>query len=475
MASVAVSRATEMLSLIGNTPVVELRGFSTGPCRLFVKLETQNPGGSIKDRIALSMIDAAEEEGILAPGDTIVEATSGNTGLGLAMVAAIKGYRLIIVIPDKMSAEKVCHLRAAGADVRITQTDVPPDHPQYYENLAASIAEQIGAYHINQFHNEANVQAHERSTGPEIWQQLGHDVDAVVCGIGSGGTLSGLSRFFSRVKPDLELVLADPEGSALATLVETGQLGPSRCYAVEGIGQPYLPPIADLSRVRKAFTISDVESFQTSRDLLRNAGIFAGASSGTLVAAALRYCREQVRPKRVVTFICDSGNKYLSTFFNNRWLCNQGFAPKPRTGTLEDVLIRKYGEGDVMTVCPDDSLRTAVQRMRTAHISRLPVMENGRLVGILDDSDLMDALCNEANVCRPVWTVMRAAFETVSAQAPVSDVFPILDRGPVALVTYDGRFQGLITRMDLLNYLYRTCDTEHGELLAKRPRWVTGA
>jgi cystathionine beta-synthase len=337
MTSVSITESTDILSLIGNTPLVELRAFDTGPCRLFVKLETQNPGGSIKDRIALSMVEAAEGKGILSPGDTIVEATSGNTGLGLALVAAVKHYRLIVVVPDKMSAEKIAHLRAFGADVRITLTDVAEDDPAYYENLAASIAYQVGGYHINQYANEANVTAHERTTGPEIWEQLGHDVDAVVCGVGSGGTMTGLARYFARVKPDLEFVLADPEGSALATLVETGSLGPPRHYGVEGIGRSNVPPIADLSRVHKAFTVTDADSFQMSRDLLKYEGIFGGSSSGTMVAAALRHCREQVVHKRVVTFICDSGNKYLSKFFNEHWLCDHGFAPLVRTAVASAV------------------------------------------------------------------------------------------------------------------------------------------
>lgn len=318
--------AAGLLSLIGHTPVVELCGFDTGRCRLFVKLETQNPGGSIKDRIALSMIEAAEHNGILTPGDTIVEATSGNTGLGLALVAAVKGYRLILAIPDKMSREKVSHLRAFGVDVRLTRSDLAPEHPDYYEQVAARIARDTGHYFINQFDNEANALAHETTTGPEIWQQLRHDLDAIVCGVGSGGTLTGLSRYFARVNPDLEFVLADPEGSSLAAYVKTGKLGAANAYAVEGIGCSHVPALTDLSRVIKAFTISDAESFRMSRTLLQKAGIFAGASSGTLVAAALRYCRDQATPKRVLTFICDSGNKYLSKFLDDCWLADNGYS-----------------------------------------------------------------------------------------------------------------------------------------------------
>jgi cystathionine beta-synthase len=325
-----------VLSLIGQTPIIELRGFDTGICRLFIKLETQNPGGSIKDRVALGMIEAAERQGILSAGDTIVEATSGNTGLGLALVAAVKRYELILVIPDKMSMEKISHLRAFGADVRLTRSDVPVGHPEHYEQLAARIARETDTYYINQFDNEANALAHERTTAPEIWEQMGHNVDAVVCGIGSGGTLTGLSHYFAREQPNLQIVLADPEGSAIASYVETGKLGVSRGYAVEGIGCSQVPVLADLSRVRRAYTISDAESFRTSRELLLKSGIFAGSSSGTLVAAALKYCCEQATPKRVLTFVCDSGNKYLSKFFNDYWLADRGFGQilKNRDSTL---------------------------------------------------------------------------------------------------------------------------------------------
>jgi cystathionine beta-synthase len=312
------SESADLLALVGRTPIVELQGFDTGLCRLFLKLESQNPTGSIKDRIALSMVHAATAEGVLAPGDTIIEATSGNTGLALGLVAAIEGYHLIIVIPDKMSSEKIAHLRALGAEVHVTRSDVEHGHPEYYEQQAAAMAEEIGAFHIDQFSNPANALAHASETGPEIWEQLDHRVDAVVCGVGSGGTITGLSRFFASACPEVELILADPEGSGLAAFVETGTLGPCFPYAVEGIGSDHVPPVADLSHVRRAYAIPDEESFATVKGLLRHTGIFAGISSGTLIAAALRYCRDQSTPKRVVTFVCDSGSKYMSKVFEGQ-------------------------------------------------------------------------------------------------------------------------------------------------------------
>ncbi len=445
-----------VLDLIGNTPLVELAGLDTGPCRLFVKLENQNPGGSIKDRIAISMIAAAERSGALPPGGTIVEATAGNTGLGLALVAAAKGYRLILVIPDKMSAEKIAHLRAFGCDIRLTRSDVGSDHAAHYMKMAARIAAEGGFYHVNQFSNPANPLAHEKTTGPEIWEQTGHEVDAVVCGLGSGGTITGLSRFFARVSPGTELVLADPEGSALAGIIREGMPGPESSYAVEGIGQNCVPQIADLSRVRKAYSISDSESFETARSLLRNFGILGGSSSGCLVAAAIRFCKEQTAPKRVVTFICDTGNKYFSKMYSDYWMIDQGYIKRPQTGDLRDLLTRRYEEGSLITVSPEDSLLAAFQRMRLADVSQVPVIDEGQCVGILDESDVLFAVHgHESRFRRPVRTAMTSRLETIPASATLEDVVRILDRGMVALVIEDEKFLGLITRSDLLAHLRR--------------------
>ncbi len=445
------------LSLIGNTPLVQLTEFDTGICELFLKLESQNPGGSIKDRMAVSMIEAAEQSGALAPGDTIVEATAGNTGIGLALVAAIKGYRLILAIPDKMSPEKISHARALGADIRLTRSDVGPGHPAYYQDLARQIAKETPrCYHIDQFGNSANPLAHEITTGPEIWHQMDHRVDAVVCGVGSGGTLTGLSRFFARVQPEAEIVLADPAGSSLAEYVRTGKIVPSGTYAVEGIGGSCVPAIADLSRVRKAYSISDSESFLTARDLLKRTGIFGGPSSGTLLAAALRYCREQAETKRVVSLVCDSGSKYLSKMYNDYWLLDQGYLDRPASGTLRELITRRYEEGGVITVAPDDTLLTASQRMRMADISQVPVIEQGRCVGVLDESDLLVAVHGDPNRFHsPVRDAMTSRLETISAEARIDSVYGILDRGLVALVTDGDSFVGLITRSDLLSYLRR--------------------
>src|SRR6266403_3902938 len=450
-------RNPAILGLIGNTPLIEISRFDTGRSQLFVKLENQNPTGSIKDRMALAMVEAAERDGHLQAGGTIVEATAGNTGLGLALVAAAKGYQLILVIPDKMSQEKILHLRALGARAVITRSDVTKGHPEYYQDLAERIAaETPGAFYVNQFKNPANPLAHETSTGPEIWEQMHHDVDAVVVGVGSSGTLTGLSRFFARVQPDCEIVLADPEGSVLTGYIREKHIGMAGSWLVEGIGEDFVPEIADLSRVRKAYSIPDKESFAAAREFLRKEGIFGGSSSGTLFAAALHYCREQTSGKRVVTFACDSGGKYLSKMYNDIWMAEYGFLARKQYGDLRDLISRRYQDGSVVTVGPSDTLLTAFNRMRIADVSQVPVLENGELVGILDESDVLVRVQDGGgSFGEPVRTAMTDRLETLQPSDSLDAVRRILDSGKVTMVMNGTEFVGLITRVDLLNYLRR--------------------
>ncbi len=448
--------SSDVLSLIGNTPLVRISRIDTGLCELFVKLENQNPGGSIKDRIGLSMIDAAERSGLIRPGATLVEATAGNTGLGLALVAARKGYKLVLVIPDKMSQEKVHHLRALGAEVRMTRSDVGKGHPEYYQDYAERIAGELGAYFINQFGNPANPLAHEQTTAPEIWKQMDHRLDAVVCGVGSGGTMTGFSRFFAHTAPNVELVLADPKGSILADYVRTGEIGQAGSWLVEGVGEDFVPAICDLSRVHKAYTVSDEESFNAARMLLKEEGIFAGSSSGTLLTAALLYCREQTTAKRVVSLICDSGGKYLSKMFNDYWLRDQGYLPGTAYGDLRDLISRRAETGAVVSVAPSDSLLVAYSRMRLYDVSQLPVLENAQIVGLIDESDLLLATHGEAAVFRnPVREFMSTKLVSVDARASLESLMPLFDQGLVAIVREHEKFSGLITRMDVLNHLRR--------------------
>ncbi|TMH28656.1 MAG: pyridoxal-phosphate dependent enzyme [Betaproteobacteria bacterium] len=450
-----------ILDLIGDTPVVQARRLDTGRCELFLKLENQNPGGSIKDRIALSMIEAAEREKKIQPGSLLVEATAGNTGLGLALVAAQKGYRLLIVVPDKMSQEKIFHLKALGAEVQLTRSDVTKGHPEYYQDKAARLARDTpGAFYINQFGNEANPWAHEHTTGPEIWEQLEHRVDAVVCGVGTGGTLTGLARFFAKVSPQTEIVLADPAGSILAPLVNSGkppaQVG---SWLVEGIGEDFVPPVCDLSRVRKAYSIPDREALLTCRELLRKEGVMAGTSTGTLVAAALRYCREASTPKRVVTLVGDSGNKYLSKVYNDFWMLDQGFIERERYGDLRDLISRRHHDHAVATVSADERVLTAYQRMKLYDVSQLPVLQSGRIIGIVDEEDILaEVYDNPEHFNEPVTEAMESHLVTVGPKASIPELMEIFKRGMVAIVVDGDEFLGLITRIDLLNWLRRRSD-----------------
>ncbi|MFC5526984.1 pyridoxal-phosphate dependent enzyme [Rhodanobacter ginsengisoli] len=447
-----------VLELIGHTPMVRAQRLETGLCELFLKLESTNPGGSIKDRIGLSMIEGAEKDGRIRPGDTLVEGTAGNTGLGLALVAQQKGYRLILVVPDKMSREKIFNLKAMGAEVVLTRSDVAKGHPEYYQDMAERIARETpGAYFINQFGNPDNPAAHIATTGPEILEQMDGRVDAVVLGCGSSGTLSGLSKYFAEHSPRTELILADPVGSILTQYINEGTLSTkSASWMVEGIGEDFLPPISDFTRVRKAYAIPDRESFLTARELLAKEGILGGSSTGTLVAAALQYCREQTGPKRVVTLVCDTGNKYLSKMYNDYWMLDNGFIEREKHGDLRDLLLRPFAQRDTVVVGPNELLITAYNRMKLYDVSQLPVMDGHKLVGIVDESDvLMHVHADETRFRDAVSTAMMTNLQKLPLSAPIESLLPVFERGHVAIVMDGEQFMGLITRIDLLNYLRR--------------------
>jgi len=447
-----------VLELIGETPIVQAQRLDAGPCELYFKLESANPGGSIKDRIGLSMIEAAEKAGKIKPGDTLVEGTAGNTGIGLALVAQQKGYRLILVVPDKMSREKIFNLKAMGAEVVLTRSDVAKGHPQYYQDLAQKIADDTpGAYFINQFGNPDNPRAHEEGTGPEILRQMDGKLDAIVFGCGSSGTMTGLSRYFAKEAPNVELVLADPVGSILAQYINEGTLSTkSASWMVEGIGEDFLPSISDFSRVKKAYAITDKESFLAARELLAKEGIFGGSSTGTLTAAALKYCRAQTTKKRVLVFVCDTGNKYLSKMYNDYWMLDNGFLEREHYGDLRDLILRPYSQRDTVVVGPAEPLVTAYQRMKLYDVSQLPVMDGDAIVGIVDESDvLLHVYGDESKFRDPVSTAMVGKLQKLDVKSPIEALLPVFDAGHVAIVVDGDRFLGLITRIDLLNYLRR--------------------
>jgi cystathionine beta-synthase len=342
-----------------------------------------------------------------------------------------------------------------GVEIVMTRSDVGKGHPEYYQDMAKRMADETpGAFYIDQFSNPANPRTHETWTAPEIWEQMDHRLDAVVCGVGTGGTLTGIARFMRRVAPHVEMILADPKGSVLADIVNTGTHAEAGSWLVEGIGEDFVPVNCDLDLVAKAYTIPDAESLLTARELLSKEGIFAGSSAGTLVAAALRYCREQSTPKRVVTIVPDAGGKYLSKMFNDYWLMEQGILTRVHVGDLSDLIARRHGEHATVTIGCDDMLMTALGRMKLYDFQQLPVLDGDKVVGIIDESDILMAVFGREEQFRnPVRGAMSARIETVPASAPVDALLPIFNKGHVAIVMDGDKFLGLITRYDLLTYL----------------------
>ena len=448
----------DMLELIGHTPIVEVKSFNIGLCRLFLKLENMNPTGAIKDRIGLSMVEAAERQGKLKKGYTLIEATAGNTGLGLALVAARKGYRLLLVIPDKMSQEKIACLKAMGAEIVMTRSDVEKGHPEYYQDYALRLSKEIpDSFFVDQFNNPANPLAHERTTGPEIWEQMDHRVDAISVGVGSAGTIKGLTNFFKKVHPDIDFILADPEGSVLVDYVNTRKFGKAGSWRVEGIGEDFVPSQADFSLVKKAYSIPDKEAFLILRDLLRKEGVLAGSSTGVLVAAAIRYAREQSSPKNIVTLVCDSGNKYLSKVYNDYWLLEQGLLDREESGDLRDLITRTYSSHSVITVSPYDAIALAYSKMKLYDISQVPVIEAGKVRGIIDESDILLALqdLDTNKFDDKVSQHMTADLEVLNPKDSLSNLVAILKKGYTAIIMDGESFYGIVTKIDLLNYLKR--------------------
>ena len=449
---------SDILSMVGKTPMLEVTRLDTGPCRLFLKLELLNPGGSIKDRIGISMIEEAERRGELKPGDTILEATSGNTGIALALVAAQKGYQLILVIPDKMSPEKINNLRAMGAEIVLTRSDVNRGHPEYYIDVGERLAKERGAFLLDQFSNPDNPLAHEQTTMPEIIEQLDGDVDAVVMGAGSSGTIAGMCNYLEKHAHKCEVVLADPVGSILARYAETGERGEKTAgWLVEGIGKDFIPSISNFSKVAKAYSIGDAEAFNTGRELLLKEGLLAGSSAGALLAAALRYCREQAESKNVVTFACDTGNKYLSKHLNDSWMEDQGFIKREKFGDLRDVIGRPYGGHTSVTVARGDILTTAYNRLRIADYSHLPVMDGDRLVGVITGDEILAYMFEDPSLAgSPVSAAMETKLKALEKDQPLEDLLAVLRKRTCAAIMDGNVFLGLVTRADTLSYLRRS-------------------
>ncbi|MGA9875884.1 MAG: cystathionine beta-synthase, partial [Solirubrobacteraceae bacterium] len=444
-----------LLDLIGDTPLVRLdRVGRDFPGVLLAKLENLNPGGSVKDRPAVAMIDRAEREGLLKPGGTIVEGTSGNTGVGLAIVAARRHYRCIFVMPDKMAPEKVGLLRAYGAQVVVCPTAVAPDHPDSYYSVTARLASEIpGAYHPNQYHNDENPESHVRSTGPEIWRQTAGRVTHFVAGIGTGGTISGIGRYLKSQNPDIQIIGADPEGS-----VYSG--GSGRPYLVEGIGEDFWPTTYDPKAVDRVIMVRDTDSFHTARRVSVEEGILVGGSTGTAVWAALQLLPELGPDDVVVTLIPDSGRGYLSKLYNDEWMADHGFL-RDRGLTVADLLERKGAAlPELIHVHPDDTAREAIEIMQEFGISQLPVVQaepplaEAEVIGAVLERELMQRAFQDANLLdKSVRDVMGPPMPTVGSGERVEVAVGRLEDSPAVIVIDHGHPVGVLTRTDALSFL----------------------
>jgi cystathionine beta-synthase len=442
------------LDAVGDTPLVRLGKVGRGaPATVLAKLEMLNPGGSVKDRIGLRMIEAAERSGALKPGGTIVEPTSGNTGHGLAIAAAIRGYKCIFVMPDKMSQEKISLLRAYGAEVVITPTAVPPESPESYYRVADRLTEEIpGAFQPNQYFNQENPAAHEATTGPEIWRQTDGRVTAFVAGVGTGGTITGVARYLKAQRPDLLVVGADPEGS-----IFSGGVHP---YLTEGIGEDFWPETLDPSLVDRYIRVSDRDAFRMARRITREEGILVGGSSGTAVVAALEVARELGPDDVVVVILPDTGRNYLSKLYSDAWLLQYGLTDRPEVVRVEEVLQAKHGEvPPLVTVDVHDKVRRAIDVLQRYSISQAPVvreasMDVAHFVGSIRENALLDRIFRDPDALQAdVAEVMAPPIAMLEFDEPVEIAFETLQHGPAILVVKAGQALGVLTRSDLLEFL----------------------
>jgi cystathionine beta-synthase len=438
-----------ILRTIGWTPLVKLRRAAEGlQAQVLVKVESANPGGSVKDRVALAMIAQAECEGWLKAGGTIIEATAGNTGVGLAMVAAVKGYRCIFVLPDKMSAEKIALLKGYGAEVVITPTSVPPDSPESYNGVADRLARELpGAWRPNQFTNLANPEMHYRSTGPEIWKQTEGRVTAFVAGVGTGGTISGVGQYLKEQNPDIKIIGADPEGSVLSG-------GTPKPWKVEGIGEDFVPRTFNSQLVDEWIRVGDVEAFHIAREVARTEGMLLGGSTGVAIAAALRYARRLGPDQVVVALGSDTGRNYLSKFFDDRWLADNNLTHAPTAAHTIADLIQARGPRHLVTIAPDATAEKAIQLMEATSISQLPVLADGNSVGSVQEVTLARLLHDTVDPSSvTVGDIMARPLPTLDARVHLDEAYRMLLSGNTGvLATADGKVVDIVTRIDLVQY-----------------------
>ena len=452
-----VQYAESILDTIGHTPLVRLRRVARDlPCPVLAKLEFFNPGGSVKDRIGLAMVEAAEREGHLKPGGTIVECTSGNTGLGLAMVASVRGYKAVFCMPDKVSVEKVNLLKAFGAEVLLTPTAVLPDSPESYYSVAKRIAkDRPGAYLMNQYHNPANPEAHYRSTGPELWEQTAGKLTHFVAGMGTGGTISGTARYLKEKNPKIQVIGADPVGSILKHYKETGEMSEAHTYKIEGVGEDFIPSATDFSLVDRVMSCNDRDGLNLARRLAREDAIFVGGSSGMAAWVALEVARTAGPEGLVVVLLPDTGERYLSKVHSDEWM-RDNYLLDPAVTRVADVAPAKGRPvPKLLSVQASDALRESLTLIEKYDVNQIPVFRGTDVVGTLYDSDVLKAVLQDASVLdRAVESMMEAPLPVVSSDVPVGEVARLLATGtPAVLVRHGGAVTGILTRFDMLQFI----------------------
>lgn len=447
-----------ILQSIGNTPVVRLnRSVPTGPHQFYAKIEYLNPGGSVKDRVALNIVEAGEKSGALKPGGTIIEATSGNTGVGLAMVAAYKGYSAVFVMPDKVSEEKRAILRAYGAKVIMCPTAVEPEDPRSYYCVSRKLHEMTpNSFYANQYHNPSNPEAHYIATGPEIWKQFNGDIDVVVIGAGTGGTISGVGKYLKEKKPDIKIIAADPFGSILYDLFYYNEVKePPKIYKVEGVGEDFLPGNMQFKYIDEFIQVDDKSSFVKCRELAAKEGICVGPSSALALVAAIKYSATLKKPSKILTIFPDGGRGYLSKAFNEDWLRDNGFVSSPlQSLTVNDLITHRKNFSEIVCADVSDSVLTVVRKLKERSISQVPVFSEGKLVGLLDESDLLEPLTTgKLKPNDPIIHLVKGTIVEVGLDDNLSRLTKLFHDGFVALVKGKNNHLQIITKIDLLEFI----------------------